>query len=317
MQQVVDAVVNGLTAEGINAVQLESTRLFHGRGQTYEGLGYINVDWFQPVLLITLYQEPEPGQWALFVAALSADDIDLSSVVSCAVVQHRYRRDGPVEFLWRELPEKLLAKENQLDFLLSLGEKQNIGFFLDMAPGRRWLQSVSQDKRVLNLFSYTCPFSVAAIAGGAKTVLNVDMSKAALNVGRENHRINQQKARLHQDVQFLSYDLFRSWRKIINKGPYDIVVIDPPSRQKGSFIATKDYCRVVRRLPELMPEGGDILVCLNAPEMGENFLLEVMQQEVPNARFIKRLDNRDDMPESDIQRSLKMLHYKLDALEVS
>jgi 23S rRNA (cytosine1962-C5)-methyltransferase len=152
---------------------------------------------------------------------------------------------------------------------------------------------------------------VAAIAGGASTVLNVDMSKAALNVGRENHRINQQKKRLHQDVQFLSYDIFRSWKKIVQKGPYDVVVIDPPSRQKGSFIATKDYCRVVRRLPDLMPEGGDVLVCLNAPEMGVDFLFETMEQEVPEARFIRRLNNRSDMPESDNQRSLKMLHYQL------
>jgi 23S rRNA (cytosine1962-C5)-methyltransferase len=307
MQRVVDAVVNSLTANNVVADQLESIRLFHGRGQTYEGLGYINVDWFQPVLLITLYQQPDHEQWQVFANALTV----VNSVVTCAVVQHRYRRDGPVEFLWGELPENILAVENQLKFLLSLGEKQNIGFFLDMAPGRRWLQDISHDKRVLNLFSYTCPFSVAAIAGGASTVLNVDMSKAALNVGRENHRINQQNKRLHQDVQFLSYDIFRSWKKIVQKGPYDVVVIDPPSRQKGSFIATKDYCRVVRRLPDLMPEGGDVLVCLNAPEMGEDFLFETMEQEVPEARFIRRLNNRSDMPESDNQRSLKMLHYQL------
>jgi 23S rRNA (cytosine1962-C5)-methyltransferase len=141
--------------------------------------------------------------------------------------------------------------------------------------------------------------------------MNVDMSKAALNVGRDNHRINHQEDKLKRDVQFLAYDIFRSWKKIIARGPYDIVVVDPPSRQIGSFIADKDYARVLRRIPSLMPAGGELLACLNAPELGESFLTQIVERELPDAELVSRLDNRNDFPEIDSQRNLKMLHYRV------
>lgn len=285
----------------------DSIRLFHGRGQCYPGLNFINVDWYQPVLLITLYQQPELTVWDGFVAELQR----LPTEVVCVLVQRRYLRDGPMEILRGELPEEVFALEQDLRFSLSFGYKQNIGFFPDMLPGRQWLKQRAAGKRVLNLFAYTCSLSVAAIAGDAHSVVNVDMSRAALNIGRDNHRLNNQAERLKRDIQFLSHDIFRSWRKIINKGPYDIVLIDPPSRQKGSFIAEKDYQRVIRRLSELLPKGGDVLACLNAPELDAGFLTGLFAANCPPASLIERLSNRMDFPERDAERNLKLLHYRL------
>ena len=286
----------------------DACRFFHGRGQTVEGLNYLNVDWFKPVLLVTLYSDVIDSEWRDFVSQLT--QLGAGRVV-CCVVQYRHRRGAPIDILWGDLPEKIFAAEQGLDFSLSFGEKQNSGFFLDMAPGRQWLMERSEGLRVLNLFAYTCSFSVAAIKGGARTVMNVDMSKAALNVGRDNHRINHQEDKLKRDVQFLAYDIFRSWKKIIARGPYDIVVVDPPSRQIGSFIADKDYARVLRRIPSLMPAGGELLACLNAPELGESFLTQIVERELPDAELVSRLDNRKDFPEIDSQRNLKMLHYRV------
>jgi 23S rRNA (cytosine1962-C5)-methyltransferase len=284
----------------------ESRRFFHGRGQCYEGLGFINVDWFSPLLLITVYKEPEERDWLTFVAGLSC----FREQVDCILVQRRYLSGAPLECLWGD-SDNAVAKERDLAFCLQFGGKQNFGFFLDMAPGREWLRARSEGKRVLNLFAYTCSFSVFAIAGGAHSVVNVDMSAAALNVGRSNHRLNGQQERLKRDVDFLSHDLFRSWGKIIRKGPYDLVVIDPPSRQKGSFIASKDYGRVIRRLPELLTEQGEALICLNAPELGDDFLAKVVEENCPALTLVERLKNRDDFPEKDSRRNLKMLHYRL------
>jgi 23S rRNA (cytosine1962-C5)-methyltransferase len=302
MQPVIDHISKGLAEHSD-----EARRLFHGRGQCFEALGFINVDYFHPVLLVTLYQAPDLPAWQHLLTGLHS----LDSVVECVLVQRRYLPGAPTETLLGEQPAQTLAMEQGLQFALSFGGKQNIGFFLDMAPGRSWLKHRADQKRVLNLFSYTCSLSVAAIAGGASSVLNVDMSKAALTVGRDNHRLNGQGKSMIQDVQFLPYDLFRSWNKIIRKGPYDIVVIDPPSRQKGSFVAEKDYARVIRRLPALMPAGGDVLACLNAPHLGDDFLHALFAQECPGAHFVERLMNRADFPESDHQRNLKMLHFSL------
>ena len=285
----------------------DARRLFHGRGQCYEGLAYINVDWFAPVLLITLYQQPDSADWVLLLAGLEP----LAGTVDCVLVQRRYLRGAPIETVWGQLPEQPLAAEQGLHYALAFGGKQNIGFFPDMAPGRQWLAQRAENKRVLNLFAYTCSFSVAAIHGGASCVLNIDMSRAALEVGRRNHRLNNQQAALQRDVQFLPYDIFRSWKKIGAKGPYDIVIIYPPSRQKGSFVAVKDYARVIRRLPGLIAAGGEVLACLNAPELSEDFLHELFAVECPQAQFVERLPTRVDFPERDARRNLKMLHYRL------
>ena len=54
-----------------------------------------------------------------------------------------------------------------------------------------------------------------------------------------------------------------------------------------------------------------ITTCLNAPQLGEQFLTELFNDELPQARFVERLSNRQDFPEVDLQRNLKMLHYRI------
>jgi 23S rRNA (cytosine1962-C5)-methyltransferase len=90
-----------------------------------------------------------------------------------------------------------------------------------------------------------------------------------------------------------------------------LVIIDPPSYQKGSFIAEKDYAKVIRRLPELMPEGGLVLACLNAPELSEGFLKQQFNEQCPQAVFIERLQPHADFPDVDPEQQLKLLFYKI------
>ena len=91
---------------------------------------------------------------------------------------------------------------------------------------------------MLNLFAYTCAFSIAALAGGARQVVNNDMSRPSLDWGRENHQRNGQDLR---SVSMLPHNLFKSWWKIRSLGPYGLIIIDPPTYQRGSFDAEKDY----------------------------------------------------------------------------
>ena len=183
---------------------------------------------------------------------------------------------------------------------------QNHGLFLDMACGRQWLRERARDQRVLNLFAYTCAFSVAALQGGAREVVNVDMAAGALALGQNNHQLNGLAG-----ARFLAHDLFSSWGKVKRMGPYDIVVVDPPSYQKGSFVATKDYARVVRRLPELLAPGGQALLCLNAPELPSQFLLDLVAAEAPGLRFVQRLDNPAVFADVDSERALKVLLFQM------
>ncbi|WP_165840010.1 class I SAM-dependent methyltransferase [Motiliproteus coralliicola] len=283
----------------------EISRLFHGRGHCFDGLEHLNIDWLPPVMLITLYQAESNERLQPLV-----DKAQVKGVGRVAV-QHRYQRGGPIDWLLGEPLTELVVTEQGLKYGLQLGRSQNHGLFLDMANGRQWLRQRAQGARVLNLFAYTCGFSVAAVAGGAQTVVNLDMSKGALKRGQQNHQLNDHDLR---GVRFLPHELFRSWGKLRKSGPYDRVVIDPPSFQRGSFVASEDYQRVLRRLPELLLPEAELLVCLNDPTIAPGFLIELMQQHCPKATYVERLANPDSFPEQDPNRALKVLrfHYQAD-----
>ncbi len=86
-------------------------------------------------------------------------------------------------------------------------------------------------------------------------------------------------------------------------------MLDPPSYQKGSFVAEKDYPRLMRRLPDLLAPGGHALLCLNSPEMGAGFLMEKMAAEAPGLVFQQRVANPAAYADTDPQRALKVLVY--------
>jgi 23S rRNA (cytosine1962-C5)-methyltransferase len=147
---------------------------------------------------------------------------------------------------------------------------------------------------------------VVALQAGAKQVVNVDMSQGAMTIGQQNHQING----LTHGASFLVHDIFKTWGKISRSGPYDMIIVDPPSFQKGSFIATKDYAKLMRRLPDLLMPGGHALLCLNAPELGAAFLQDQMKELASELDFVQRLPNPTAFRDVSIDRSLKVLIYK-------
>jgi 23S rRNA (cytosine1962-C5)-methyltransferase len=175
-----------------------------------------------------------------------------------------------------------------------------------MAPTRRWLRAVAENRRVLNLFSYTCAFSVAALAGGAKNVVNNDMSKPALDWGKKNHALNDHDLRR---VSMLPHNLFKSWWKIREYGPYDIVIVDPPTNQRGSFNAEKQYGQVLKRLPEFAAPGAEIVACLNSPFLNTDFLPAQMARWCPRAALVETMPVSEDFPEQYPDRGLKIYRF--------
>ncbi|MBE8717104.1 class I SAM-dependent methyltransferase [Cellvibrio polysaccharolyticus] len=311
-QVIIDQVQAFLAAQNPADPQVDSRRLFHGRGQCFAGLEFICVDYFQPVILMTCFREPPAG----FVEALSngLQPLVQPGLFDTLVVQHRYQQGAPADVLFGELPGQPLANRQGLQFLLSLSSRQNTGFFLDMEPGRAWLAQHAHGKRILNLFAYTCAFSVVAVAAGASRVVNVDMSRSALETGRRNHQVNDLPG---ERSEFMTENILKSWGRIRRKGPYDLVIIDPPSYQPGSFVALKDYVRVIRRIPELMPDGGLVLACLNAPEVGTAFLESAFAEACPGSELITRLEPSADFPDVDAEQQLKLLVFQYQPLPIS
>lgn len=280
----------------------ESQRLFHGRGHAYAGLEHVNIDWLEPVILITLYQEVDNAWLLKQVNQLQT----LTEKCRSIQVQYRCRRFAPCELLWGDEVDHLKAKELGLSYHISLGKAQNSGLFLDMRNGREWVKNHSAGKRVLNLFSYTCAFSVVALAGGASKVVNIDMSKSSLSKGRDNHRLNEQDL---SNVIFEGVDIFKSYGRLKKHGPYELLISDPPSFQKGSVDIERDYKKIIRRLPELMAINGDVLLCLNSPDLDENFLREQVENECPDCVFQYRIDTPEVFQEAHPGKGLKCLYF--------
>jgi len=286
----------------------EANRLFHGRGGLYPGAEHLCLDWFPPVLLLTSFKPLEADElvWSLDIIrqrwqALKGDE-ELNLV-------YQYRSGGQThtELVAGAVPEKHKVKENGAEFYIHLLRGQNHGLFLDMKKGRQWVREHSQNKKVLNLFSYTCGFSVAALQGGADSVVNIDMSKGALSIGKQNHLLNNFSA----GARFLGHDIFKSWGKLTKLGPYEMIIADPPSNQKGSFVATKDYSRLLKRVPELLTSGGEILLCLNAPELSIEYLTQQVAEFSPRLAFVEQLENPAIFADINRDKALKVLRYKL------
>ena len=283
----------------------DAQRLFHGRGHAYPELTHVNVDWLSPVILITLYQAVEK-HWLMEQA------IKLKALVTkcrSVQVQHRYEKFAPTEVLLGDEISHTTVSERGLNYHIEFGKAQNTGIFLDMSNGRKWLREQALGKNVLNLFAYTCAFSLSAIAGGASKAVNIDLSKASLSKGRENHQLNHLAKKDGKQVVFEGVDIFKSNSRIKKYGPYDILVCDPPSFQKGSVNIARDYAKIIRRIPQWMNAGASLMLCLNSPDLDEDFLKAEVARECPDCHFEMRLENPQVFKEAHLGKGLKVLIY--------
>lgn len=292
--------------EHINASDFtDCQRLFHGRGHTYEKLSHVNVDWLAPVILITLYQAVDEA-WLLTQArALQA----LTNECRSVQVQRRYEKFAPTQVLLGEAIDNTVVTENGLLYNIELGKAQNSGLFLDMANGRSWVYQQATGKNVLNLFAYTCAFSVAAIAGGASKVVNIDLSKSSLSKGRDNHQLNKLAKKEGKQIVFEGVDIFKSNSRIKKYGKYDLLICDPPSFQKGSVNIERDYAKIIRKIPQWMNKGAQLLLCLNSPDLDEQFLKDEVARECPDCVFEQRLVNPNVFKEAHKGKGLKVLVF--------
>ncbi len=287
--------------------QLQSCRIFHGRGGVFPELQWCVVDDFNPTILVTVFQEPPQAFMDCLVSFVREtwQTLEQSRWQNLAV-QLRYVKHSPVEWLIGSEPNEAFAYRHSQRFKIRF-DRQNTGFFLDMEPGRQWLQARAKGANILNLFAFTCAFSPIAIAAGAEQITNVDMSRSALSEGRLNHHINNLST---ANVHFMPLDILKSWSRIKKFAPYNIVIIDPPSFQKGSFIATRDYAKIIKRLDQLTSTCADALLCLNAPEIESQFLFDIMADHGKSWHFVERLRLDDVFQDRDNERQLKLLHFK-------
>lgn len=286
----------------INKNEIESVRLFHGRGKKWDEYKHLSIDFYPPYILIATYKEMHDEEKKQLTGYLLSLELKVDSIL----LQKRYLKNHPVEIMAGEIPVSSFAIEDSEKYFINLKSSQNIGFFLDMSVGRKKVKKISKNKKVLNLFSYTCSLSVAAMKGGALEVVNVDMSKSALRTGEKNHEINGIDMRA---ISFLNYDIMKSLGKIAKKGPYDLIILDPPTNQGKSFKAQEDYCKIIKRLPEMVAPGALIMACINSPHLDSSFLLEMFFQHAPQFIFQEKMYSSFSSMEKNPEEGLKILWF--------
>lgn len=160
------------------------------------------------------------------------------------------------------LPGRVAFRENGLRFFADYGSGQKTGFFLDQRENRARLRALASGRRVLNLFSYTGGFSVAALAGGAAQAVDVDASAGALELASEHRRANGFDS---GPADFTRADVFEDLRRRVAEGEtWDAVVCDPPAfaKKRGDVDrAARGYKDINRLAMRLVAPEGILLTC--------------------------------------------------------
>ena len=277
----------------------EVGRVLHGRGGTFAEYNYLNVDYYPPALFITVFKDEDYSDLANILIKEYGESHPI-------IVQERFEKIAKSISLGTQLPERHIVEEHGLKYQVNLKDNQNTGLFLDMRDERTSLMETSSGKNILNLFSYTCSLSVAARSGGAKQVVNIDQKKTFLNIGRENHRINN----LDDSVIYKSWDILKSINQIGRLGPFDKIICDPPSNQGKSFFYKKDYQKIVRRMGEFLKVGGEFVACLNTPFESTSFLHELFHTEEGRWELVEESFSSTEFEELDKQKGLKMCTFR-------
>lgn len=161
--------------------------------------------------------------------------------------------------------EFFTVKENDLKFLVNLTDYLDTGLFLDHRITRQMVKELCRDKRVLNLFCYTASFSVYAAAGGASSVVSVDLSKTYLNWGEDNFVINHFKDK--EKYPFIHADV-KQYLKTLSPDSFDLVIIDPPTfsnskRMKDFLDIQRDHAELLNDVLAATTDGGIIYFSTN------------------------------------------------------
>jgi 23S rRNA (cytosine1962-C5)-methyltransferase len=222
--------------------------------------------------------------------------------------------------VWGEaVPERFEICENGVRFELGFNEGYSTGLFLDQRDNRRrfltghiaadfpLLNPQTPDPRpeILNVFAYTCGFSVCAAKAGARTT-SLDLSKKYLEWGRRNFALNGLDPAAHD---FIYGDAFDWLRRLAKKGrAFDAVALDPPtfsqSKEHGVFRAEKDFGKLVAAALPLVKPGGVLFASTNATGWPpEKFLADVEKAIHSSRRKILQRHYIPQPPDFPISRA--------------
>ncbi|HFI0427299.1 class I SAM-dependent rRNA methyltransferase [Streptococcus suis] len=165
-----------------------------------------------------------------------------------------------------EAPEYFTVLENGVHYQVFMNDGLMTGIFLDQHEVRGSLvDGLAAGKSLLNMFSYTAAFSIAAAMGGAEETTSVDLAKRSRELSKAHFKVNSLDLDNHH---FVVMDVFEYFKYAKRKGlTYDVIVLDPPSfarNKKQTFSVAKDYHKLISQSLEILNTGGTIIASTNA-----------------------------------------------------
>lgn len=165
-----------------------------------------------------------------------------------------------------EAPQEFLILENGVSYQVFLNDGLMTGIFLDQHEVRGSLvEGLAAGKSLLNMFSYTAAFSVAAAMGGAVETTSVDLAKRSRELSEAHFVANGLALDAHRFVVMDVFDYYKYAKR--HDLSYDVIVLDPPSfarNKKRTFSVAKDYHRLVSEALEILNPGGTLILSTNA-----------------------------------------------------
>ncbi|KUP35045.1 class I SAM-dependent rRNA methyltransferase [Bacillus halotolerans] len=243
-------------------------RLFNGEG---DGIGGVTVDYYDGYLLLQWYSKGIYTFKETLIAALDELDIEYKAIYE----KKRFDTAGQYveddDFVKGERGEfPIIIQENGIQYAVDLNEGAMTGIFLDQRHVRKAIRDrYASGKNVLNTFSYTGAFSVAAALGGAEKTTSVDVANRSLAKTIEQFSVNKLDYEAH-DIKVM--DVFKYFSYAAKKDlRFDLIVLDPPSfarTKKRTFSAAKDYKNLLKETIAITADKGIIVASTNSSAFG-------------------------------------------------
>ena len=176
----------------------------------------------------------------------------------------------------QEAPEFFTVLENGVAYQVFMNDGLMTGIFLDQHEVRGSLvDGLAMGKSLLNMFSYTAAFSVAAAMGRASQTISVDLAKRSRELSQAHFQANGLST---DDHRFIVMDVFEYFKYAKRKSlTYDVIVLDPPSfarNKKQTFSVAKDYHKLISQSLEILNHGGIIIASTNAANVSRQKFTE-------------------------------------------
>ncbi|CTI97148.1 conserved hypothetical protein [Streptococcus pneumoniae] len=176
----------------------------------------------------------------------------------------------------QEAPDFFTVLENGVLYQVFMNDGLMTGIFLDQHEVRGSLvDGLAMGKSLLNMFSYTAAFSVAAAMGGASHTTSVDLAKRSRELSQAHFQANGLSTDEHR---FIVMDVFEYFKYAKRKDlTYDVIVLDPPSfarNKKQTFSVAKDYHKLISQSLEILNPGGIIIASTNAANVSRQKFTE-------------------------------------------